>query len=466
MRALIACPSSADEARGIADAFRIINPGHWRLHLVLPSGPSTDIEGATVHRFDDQLSAALTLARECEISWIMRSGARPEIGAIEAIEHWCAERGAEAMYGDSLGPGGVPQFRPRFGPVRLTSSGDIGSSLILRRVPDLRFTARSDDARWYELLLAVIDWRIEHIPVILEAISSVPTIDTGGRAAVLYPGDPLAVQRSDSPYLLPVPATPTARASVIIPSIGSPAQFGEDTYPALYACLRSLTSPHIHEIIIVAGPAMPREVLRRAQEIAPAPLIIVQIDGPFNFSASCNLGASHATGEIFLFLNDDVETTSPNWVEPIIALAEREEVGAVGARLVFPDHTIQHAGVLMNPGDGLPAHLDYRCPLEDASLIGRTTGEYLVVTGACLAVSAADYEAVGGMCERLPINFNDVDLCLKLINLGRSNVCCNMVTLIHRESTSRESTVFDWELEFMDQWHDLSLSDPFPYLWS
>lgn len=471
MRALISLASTQQEADLVAEHFAP-TPG-WELHIVSraklraptasPGGTMPGADGAPqVHRAEHPLAAALELGRSFEACWIMRPEARPTAGALPAIDLWLAERDPEVVYGDTMGPAG-PLPRPRFGRMRLASSGDIGSSIILTRIPRLELVEDLDLA-WYQLLLEVLDWRVEHLPVEIEVVSALPAIDPAARAQLLNPDDPEAVRVGDEPCLLPFPAPATFSASIIIPSIGTPASFGTTSRPALLACLESLSPDHLSEIIIVAGPAMPPHVVEEAREVSPIEPTVVHIDGPFNFSASCNLGAAHATGDILIFLNDDVEATV-GWIEPIIGLAQRPEIGAVGARLLFPDGTIQHAGVTVMPTLGEPAHLDYGADPQHAPLHSRAVSEVLAVTGACLALSAADFAEVGGWCEDLPINFNDIDLCLKLIQLGRTNVSCNPVTLIHRESTSRDGSVAQTEIDALSIWRPLAAADPFTFAW-
>ncbi|MDO5722976.1 MAG: glycosyltransferase, partial [Flaviflexus sp.] len=452
MRALISLASSQEEAARVAEHLEPTEG--WELHVVSRAKirPPSSGQAYRFHRADHPLAQALTLAGSFEAAWIMRPEARPTAGAIPAIDLWLSERDAEALYGDTMGPGGLPLPRPRLGRMRMASSGDIGSSIILTQ--DASRTLANDvelsgdlDLAWYRLALAVADMRTEHLPVEIEVTRSLPGIDPAARARELYPADPQAVRIGDEPCLLPFPAPATSSASIIIPSIGSPASFGDTTRPALLACLESLGPTHLREIIIVAGPAMPASVVEEARRLSPIEPTVVHIDGPFNFSASCNLGAAHATGDILLFLNDDVEALSPDWIEPIIGLAERPEIGAVGARLLFPDGTIQHAGVTVMPTIGEPAHLDYRKHPDSAPLHSRAVSEVLAVTGACLALTADDFAEVGGWCEDLPVNFNDIDLCLKLVQLGRTNVSCNPVTLIHRESTSRDGSVAQEEID-------------------
>lgn len=158
----------------------------------------------------------------------------------------------------------------------------------------------------------------------------------------------------------------------------------------------------------------------------------------FNFSHMCNLGAELATGEYYLFLNDDIEVLYPNWLSVMVGQAQVPHSGAVGAKLYYPNsQKIQHVGIVKIE-DG-PSHAF--CGLEDRGFyyFGRNCidFDYIAVTGACLAVSAEKFHQVGGFEEGLPVAYNDVDLCFKLLEAGYFNVVRTDVILYHYESVSR-----------------------------
>lgn len=160
----------------------------------------------------------------------------------------------------------------------------------------------------------------------------------------------------------------------------------------------------------------------------------------FNFSKMCNMGAGFATGEYLLFLNDDIEILPDHddWMERMLGHAQLSHVGAVGCKLLYPNsHMIQHSGV-MNLANG-PGHAFHRMDDEVRQSWDRNKLEYnfSAVTGACLLVSKAKFEQVGGFEEELVVGYNDVDLCIKLLEAGYFNVLRNDVTQIHHESVSR-----------------------------
>lgn len=163
-------------------------------------------------------------------------------------------------------------------------------------------------------------------------------------------------------------------------------------------------------------------------------------DKKFNYSAVNNLGAKEATGEYILLLNNDTQVITVNWMEELLMYAQREDVGAVGAKLYYENKTIQHAGVVLALGAHRTAgHSHYGQHRENLGYMGRLcyAQDVSAVTGACLLVSKELFEKVGGLDESFAISLNDVDFCLKLRALGYLNVFTPFAELYHFESISR-----------------------------
>ncbi len=193
-------------------------------------------------------------------------------------------------------------------------------------------------------------------------------------------------------------------------------------------------------------------------------------DAPFNFSRLINRGAAAATGTVLAFLNNDIEAGEPGWLQEMVSHAVRPRIGAVGARLWFPDGTLQHGGVILGLG-GVAGHAFPRIPRGHAGYFNRA---YLqqncsAVTGACMVVRREIFEEAGGFDEvNLGISFNDVDFCLRLRAAGLQNVWTPYANLIHHESASRghqrtreEQTQFIREATYMQQkWGFELLHDP------
>jgi GT2 family glycosyltransferase len=181
-------------------------------------------------------------------------------------------------------------------------------------------------------------------------------------------------------------------------------------------------------------------LLQRWQQQLGHRIQVLRCDEPFNWSRLNNLAAAQANGELLLLLNNDIEATQPGWFEAMAAQALRPAVGTVGAVLLYPDGTIQHGGVVVGMHSG--ADHAYR-DLEPGHNVHRGRSRLLTgwgaVTGACLMLRRELLERVGGFDEGLPVEFNDVDLCLRLTQLGYRCVIPPEAVLVHHESQSRDA---------------------------
>lgn len=256
--------------------------------------------------------------------------------------------------------------------------------------------------------------------------------------------------------------------SVIIPT--------KNGYDDLKLCVDSIiekTSYPNYEIIIAdngsTDPKM-QELFAEYKKQLDERFIVELIDIPFNYSRINNLATEKASGKYLLFLNNDTEVIEPNWMTTMVSYAQFDRIGCVGAKLYYPDDTTQHAGVLVGIG-GVAGHALNNYDRTHCGYFGRLVIDvnYLAVTAACMMVKAADFKAVNGFDETLEVAFNDVDLCLKIYELGRYNVYAHQVELYHFESKSRgyEDTPekqkrFAGEIKKMqDKWPAYIAHDPF-----
>lgn len=259
---------------------------------------------------------------------------------------------------------------------------------------------------------------------------------------------------------------PPPKVSIVIPM--------RDRVELIERCIASIREgtdyPSIEFVVVDNGSTDRKtlEFLRTIQEASGTQ--IVRDDAPFNFSRLINRGAAAATGTVLAFLNNDIEADEPGWLQEMVSHAARPRIGAVGARLWFPDGTLQHGGVVLGLG-GVAGHAFPRIPRGHAGYFNRA---YLqqncsAVTGACMVVRREIFEEAGGFDEvNLGISFNDVDFCLRLRAAGRQNVWTPYANLIHHESASRghqrtreEQAQFTREATYMQQkWGFELLHDP------
>ena len=228
---------------------------------------------------------------------------------------------------------------------------------------------------------------------------------------------------------------PPPRVSVLIPT--------RDQGRLLEACLTSLRSVTTYpdvEIVVVdheSTDQRARDVIDLLADDLDA--LVVPFSGPFNFAAMCNRAAEAASGDVLVLLNNDTEVVAPDWLDEFVGQLGRPEVGVVGALLLFGDGTIQHAGV--HPGvGGLMGHSHKHRPGNDSGYHGRLTvaHEVAAVTGACLGVTRALWDRLGGLDEEnLAVAYNDIDLCLNARAAGLRVMLAPHAVLHHHESVSR-----------------------------
>jgi O-antigen biosynthesis protein len=206
-----------------------------------------------------------------------------------------------------------------------------------------------------------------------------------------------------------------------------------------------------------------RSILSRLEEDSRCR--VVEYPHPFNWAALNNFAAQQARGEHLLFLNVDVEGNSHGWLAAMLEHSQRPEVGAVGARLLYPDGRVQHAGVIMGKGGGVAGHAFCFLPGVQPGYFGqdRLIRNYSAVTGACMMSSREAFAAVGGFDESLTVAYNDVDYCLRLGKMGLRTVYTPYAELVHEESAARgrASREFGETAIMFRRWEPLIRRDPF-----
>jgi GT2 family glycosyltransferase len=254
--------------------------------------------------------------------------------------------------------------------------------------------------------------------------------------------------------------------SILIPT--------RDLLEFLQPCVESIfakTKYPNFELVVIDNDSVDPELLAWLSRIAAQPRVrVLRFPGEFNFGGINNFGVQQVNSEFVALLNNDLTVITPDWLEEMVSQALPTDVGAVGARLLYPDDRIQHAGVILG-GGGVAAHAHKGLPRTNHGYFSRAilAQELSAVTAACMLVRRAAYLAVGGFdAEHLKVAFNDVDFCLRLRRAGYRIIYTPYAEFYHRESASRgfEDTVrknrrFEAEIQSMrDRWGETLSHDP------
>jgi GT2 family glycosyltransferase len=255
-------------------------------------------------------------------------------------------------------------------------------------------------------------------------------------------------------------------------SILIPTRDAADMVARCVASIREKTDYAHYEILIIDNGSVEPETATLFEELKRHSNIrILPYDKPFNYSAINNFAVKHAKGSLLCLMNNDIEVVSPDWLSRMIALLQKDNVGAVGAKLLYPDGHIQHGGIIVGMG-GVAGHYHRETPgYEPGYVLRASSDQYLSgVTAACMLTHKAVYEEVGGLDEaHLPIAFNDVDYCLKLRENGYLIAYSANSVLIHYESVSRgkEDTpakkfrAHSEILTMQNRWREVLKHDPY-----
>ena len=415
----------------------------WRALVTGAPDPRSDRDPRVTYASDKSETAASVLSDGCWFG-VIPAGAtlRPEALAI-VVERRARESEALLVYGDEIA-GDRPVLKPGWSPRLAATLPYLGQAV---------FAAPS-----------------RFKPAELEEILE-------GRAWSVPPGvTPLALRR----MLLTSPvstATPEVRATPVLPpprTVGAAIIVLTRDQPALLtrlaASIRARTTSGTYRLVVVdngdaAGPAA-----AALAQLATSPNVeVLPRPGAFNFSALCNEAAASCEEQVLVFLNDDMEVLSDGWLDRLVSLALEPDVGAVGARLTYPDGRLQHVGVLAGMG-GSAGHFGAPAPGDDCGWAGRNGAlhEISAVTGACLAVARVKFEAVGGFdAVELPIELSDIDLCFKLNARGWQTLVDPAVHFMHEESFSRGGATLrrlskygDQRAVFVERWRHVLRDDP------
>jgi GT2 family glycosyltransferase len=387
---------------------------------------------------------------------------------------------------DLVGQRFGPQFKPDWSPDLLLSCGYLAHLFVIRRAlfDELGgFRSAFDGSQDWDLALRATERTraVRHLPKILYhwrsaqhstagSLSAKPWAHDAGRRAIAAAlerrGEPAEVE--PHPDLVGynhvrrlVRGNPLV--SVVIPFRDRP----DLTQRCLDSFLEAPGHDNVEFVLVDNGSTEPETAALLRQASADHRVRVLKAPGPFNWAKLVNDGARAGQGELLLFLNNDVVAASPGWLAAMIGHAQRPEIGAVGARLVFPDGRLQHCGTVIGLV-GPAGHVMVGLPPGRIGYMGfdRVTRNWTAVTGACLLTRREVWEEVGAFDETLPVAYNDVDFCLKLRDRGYWNVVTPLAELVHAESASRGVTGFQTDVgRFAQRWetwlrHDDPLFSP------
>ncbi|MBT2187504.1 glycosyltransferase family 2 protein [Sphingobium nicotianae] len=359
---------------------------------------------------------------------------------------------ASIVYGDQdeidrAGRRQRPWFKPRWN-AELFLAQDYLSSACLISLDCARSTIRPVDgvegAAIYALLLSISALKhakiihlakvIVHLPGIAVSDNQAARVAAVGRHVHAADGKASAGRFGSVKLCWPLPEKPP-RVSIVIPT--------RDQVSLLRACIESVrrnTDYGNYEVLIVDNGSIEKKTKLYLEEVSRHPNFrILDFPGEFNFSAINNYAVAMSAGDYICLLNNDAEAFMPNWLGELMRYAIRDDVGAAGAKLLYPDGSIQHGGVVIGLGNAA-GHAHRNLPDDDPGYFARAHVAHFVsaVTAACLVVSKAKFETVGGLdAEGFKVAFNDVDFCLMLERAGWRNVYVPHSVLIHHESKSR-----------------------------
>ena len=442
--------SPAPHVRPVLDEYAALDARVRVAHL----GENAGIAGASNH--------GLELATGEFVGFLDHDDVLYPDALAEVVRRLDRDPALDVVYSDEdkIEPDGrrsSPFFKPDWSPDLLLACNYICHFSVYRRslLEVLGgFRAGFDGSQDYDLVLRVTERtrRIAHIPKILYGWRKVPGSAAATVAAKPYAyragqvaiADALARRGADAKVEMFAPGHHQVRyalrgnpkVSILVPM--------RDRADLTRQCVTSIESKSTYkniELLVIDNGSV-EEASRRVLDELALRHRVVRYERPFNYAAINNFGAAQVTGDYLLFMNNDTEVVTPDWLEAMLEHAQRPEVGAVGAKLLYPDRRIQHAGVLLLGTELAVADHAFKHLPEDTDAwfaLARVARNVSAVTAACMMVRREVFEELGGFDERLRVAFNDVDLCLRMRQAGYLVVYTPLATLIHHESATRKA---------------------------
>lgn len=406
------------------------------------SRPANDVPdaGIVALRPDATVKEALEGLSEDDLVALIAAGDRLPAYAVGVLAEAASRSPAiEVFYGDqdfldSEGRAEALCLRPDWSPVFCSAVPYIAGAAFVRAGTLKRFAGDVAAAEWMRApdTIANIALREElsvlHIRRLLRTRRGASAIQSLVRNGADLARAPAGVANAAGPC-----------ATLIIPT--------KDRNDLLARCIGSLrrkTSPQDIEVIVIDNGSRHARSQRFFAELSRDERFrVVTRRGPFNFSELCNDVAGKAKAPTLVFLNDDTEVVEAHWLETLLSWTRQSDIGAVGAKLLYPNGRLQHAGVVLGI-DGRAGHFERMAGRDSPGYFGRlgVAHEVSAVTAACLAVEKRKFAEVGGFdAVNLPVELNDIDLCLRLAERGWKTICASDAVLIHHESASRGRTL-------------------------
>jgi len=425
-------------------------------------------------------TAAVELATGEYVCFVESGDELAEHALFRLAEAIVCNRSLDMIYSDEdmvsdMGVHAEPFFKPDWSPEYFLAWNYLGRLAAYRReligkIGGIR--EEFADAFEYDLILRLVAEKaaIHHVPDVLyhrgKSAATEPSGASAGRALREYlasTGQSATIESGGAGgvHRVRFALAGNPLVSIVIPSASRSATIrGRQSWFVLecVSSIRRLSTYKNVEIIVLDNNDMPEEL---AAALGPLEIRRVPFIGEFNLTRKINLGASQARGEQLILLNDDIEVITPDWIEAMLEFAQQPQIGAVGAQLLFPDDTQQHTGVILLNGN--PRHPFYGMPAGHPGYFhsSQVHRNWSAVTGACMMTRAQNYKAVGGFSEQFPLNYNDIDYCLKRGAIGKRIVYTPYAKLYHYESVSKTGT-YRREFEaFHRTWRERFGRDPY-----
>lgn len=420
------------------------------------------------------------LTQDCIYHVVKLLNAQPETDLVYSDEDKIDENGQHS----------VPHFKPQWCPDNFLSRNYFGHVVVCRTsiLGEIGgFRVGFEGSQDYDMLLRFTEktQRIAHIPRVLYhwRIHSASAARSEEAKPYAYHAAQKAlteslIRRGEEAtvgflagfrgYSIRYKLQRPGKVSIIIPT--------KDNADVLQTCINSIYARSIwkdFEVIVISNNSTEKklfELLAGYAKQYPGRFSWHEHNIPFNFSALMNFGNTKASGDYLLLLNNDTEVITPDWMEAMMEQAQRPSVGAVGVKLLYPNDTIQHAGVIIGLG-GIAGHTFVAMHKDEAGYFNyiQSISNYSAVTAACLMVSREKYAEVNGFDPTFEVEYNDVDFCLRLVKAGYHNIYLPHVELYHYESLTRghphmSKESYDRHIRelnlFKDRWQEFIDDDP------